>query len=120
MNIESPILKRLDDPDEVREFEKGRVEVVHLGDATIARLLLEPGWRWSEHVRPKVGTDSCQVFHTGYVVKGRLATRMDDGTEFEMGPGEAAVIPPEHDGWVVGDEPVEYIEFTGAAEYAKA
>lgn len=114
------VYKQFDDPDEIRVFEKGRSEVLNLGDQSIARITFEPGWRWSEHVKPMVGTDSCQVSHTGFIVQGRLATRMDDGTEFELGPGSAATVPPGHDGWVVGDEPVVYVEFTGADEYAKA
>lgn len=113
------VYKQFDDPDEIREFERGRAEVLDLGDQSIARITFEPGWRWFEHVKPIAGTDSCQVAHTGFIVQGRLATRMDDGTEFELGPGSAATVPPGHDGWVVGDEPVVYVEFTGADEYAK-
>jgi quercetin dioxygenase-like cupin family protein len=98
--------KSLDQPDETRTFENGKAEVVTLGDFTASRLVFEPGWRWSENVKPIAGTDSCQVLHTGYQVSGRLHVRMDDGTEEEFGPGDAYVIPPGHDGWVVGDEPV--------------
>lgn len=109
-----PLLKHFDSPDEVREFEKVRVEVVHLVDTTLERRFYQPGWRWSEHSKPRAGTDSCQVHHTGHIVEGQMMIRMDDGTEFEMGPGDAAVVPPGHDGWVVGDETVRYFEIIGA------
>src|SRR5215210_3597726 len=113
--------KSLDQPDETRTFENGKAEVVALGDLTASRLTLEPGWRWSENVKPIAGTDSCQVLHTGYQVSGRLHVRLDDGTEEEIGPGEAYVIPPGHDAWVVGDEPVVSVDMSSATveRYAK-
>jgi quercetin dioxygenase-like cupin family protein len=104
--------KNLDTPDETRTFENGKAQVVTLGDFSASRLTFEPGWRWSEHVKPLAGTDSCQVLHTGYQVSGRLRIRMDDGTEKEYGPGDAYVIPPGHDGWVVGDEPVVTVDMS--------
>jgi quercetin dioxygenase-like cupin family protein len=104
--------KNLDTPDETRTFENGKAQVVTLGDFTASRLTFEPGWRWSEHVKPIAGTDSCQVLHTGYQVSGRLRIRMDDGTEKEYGPGDAYVILPGHDGWVVGDEPVVSVDMS--------
>jgi quercetin dioxygenase-like cupin family protein len=87
--------KSLDSPDETRTFENGKVEVTTLGDFNASRFVLEPGWRWSVKVKPIVGTDSCQVLHTGYQVAGRLHVRLEDGTEEEVGPGEAYVIPPD-------------------------
>jgi len=113
--------KSLDSPDETRTFENGKAEVVTLGDFTASRLVLKPGWRWSENVKPIAGTDSCQVPHTGYHVSGRMRVRMDDGTEEEVGPGEAYVIPPGHDAWVVGDEPVVTVDMSRvtAEHYAK-
>jgi quercetin dioxygenase-like cupin family protein len=113
--------KSLDSPDETRTFENGRVEVTTLGDFNASRFVLEPGWRWSENVKPIVGTDSCQVLHTGYQVAGRLHVRLEDGTEEEVGPGEAYVIPPGHDAWVVGDEPVVSVDMSSvtAELYAK-
>jgi quercetin dioxygenase-like cupin family protein len=96
--------KSLDSPDETRPFEKGKAELVTLGGVTVGRGVLEPGWRWSEHVKPIAGTDSCQVTHTGYVISGRLKVVMDDGSEGEAGPGDAYVIPAGHDAWVVGDQ----------------
>ena len=91
-------------PDETRTFDQGQSQVVSLGDFTVTRNTLEPGWRWSEHVKPIAQTDSCQVPHTGYVVSGRLKVAMDDGSEEEFGPGDAYVIPPGHDGWIEGEE----------------
>jgi hypothetical protein len=113
--------KSLDSPDETRTFENGKTEVVTLGDFTASRLVLAPGWRWSENVKPIAGTDSCQVLHTGYQVSGRLYVRLDDGTEKEFGPGDAYVIPPGHDAWVVGDEPVVSVDMSSVTEqrYAK-
>ena len=113
--------KNLDSPDETRTFENGKAQVVTLGDFSASRLVLEPGWRWSENVKPIAGTDSCQVLHTGYQVSGRLRVKMDDGTEKEYGPGDAYVIPPGHDGWVVGDEPVVTVDMSTvtAEHYAK-
>ena len=115
------ISKSLNQPDETRPIPngKGKVEVVNLGGATVMRATFEPGWKWSEHVKPIAQTESCQVAHTGYIVSGRLHVRMDDGTEVEMGPGEASITPAGHDAWVVGDEPVVFLDFAGAATYAK-
>jgi hypothetical protein len=98
------------------------VEVTTLGEFNASRFVLKPGWRWSESVKPIVGTDSCQVLHTGYNVSGRLHVRMEDGTEEEgFGPGDAYVIPPGHDAWVVGDEPVVSVDMSSVTveRYAK-
>jgi hypothetical protein len=116
---EKLLLKHFSSPDEVRTHPKLRVEVVRLGDTTIMRATFEPGWRWSTDLKPAVGTDSCQVPHLGYLVSGRLATRMDSGEEFVGQPGDAVLIPPGHDGWVVGDEPAVFLDFTGGAQYAR-
>ena len=113
------IKKNFNAPDETRSMAKGKVEVVNLGEVTVTRTTLEPGWSWSESVKPIVGTDSCQVPHLLYVVSGRLVGRMDDGTTEEFGPGDVAVIPPGHDAWVVGDEPCVALDFQGGATYAK-
>src|ERR687894_1987239 len=111
--------KSLDSPDETRTFENGKAEVVTLGDFTASRLVFEPGWRWSENVKPIAGTDSCQVAHVGYVVSGRMVVKMDDGTEHEFGPGDAGTIPPGHDAWIEGDEACVWLDFAGAEQYAK-
>jgi len=105
-------------PDDVRKFTNGKVEVANLGDTTIGRITLEPGWKWSSDVKHIVNTDSCQLPHTQYVISGRLRIRMDDGTEEECGPGEALYVPPGHDAWVVGNEPFVAVDFTGMKEYA--
>ena len=111
--------KSLDRPDETRPVTDGSVAVVELDGATVMRTTFEPGWRWSESVKPVVGTDSCQVHHVGYVISGRMHVRMDDGEELEVGPGEVIQIPPGHDAWIVGDEPYVGLDFKGGAEYAK-
>jgi quercetin dioxygenase-like cupin family protein len=112
--------KSLNSPaEETRSFPKGKLELVTIGGATFGRATFEPGWKWSEHVRPIAGTKSCQASHTDYHVSGRLHVRMDDGTEVEFGPGDVGVIPPGHDAWVVGEEPAVVIDITGLTNYAK-
>ena len=111
-----------DNPDETRTFPNGRWDIVHIGESTVARATFEPGWRWSDHVKPIVKTDSCQQRHVGYLISGQLGIRMEDGTEMICQPGHAYVIEPGHDGWVEGDSPVVTLEFaTRSAEtYATA
>jgi hypothetical protein len=109
----------LDTPDETRSPDKTMVSVVHLGPATVARLQVEPGWRWSECIKPVVGTDTCQAEHMGYVLSGRIGMSHTDGTEAEAGAGEAYHIAPGHDAWVIGDEPFVAVEFKSAGTYAK-
>ena len=113
--------KNLDAAEEVRSFEggKGKVELVDLASGGVGRATFEPGWRWSEHVKPIAKTDSCQAAHLGYYISGRMKVVMDDGQEEEFGPGDYAVIPPGHDAWVVGDEPCVVIDWQGFADYAK-
>ncbi len=109
-----------DKADETRPFvDRGRVEIVRLAGGTVGRGTFEPGWRWSEHVNPIAGTETCQAAHMGYCVSGRMVVRMDDGTEKEIGAGDVLVIPPGHDAWVVGDEPVVVLDISGRVEYAK-
>ncbi len=105
--------------DEVRTFEKGRVELVKIGEGVVGRLILEPGWRWSTHVKPLAKTDWCEAPHFQYHVSGRLHVRMRDGTEFEVGPGAVSNLPSGHDAWVVGNEPVVLIDWFGATNYAR-
>jgi mannose-6-phosphate isomerase-like protein (cupin superfamily) len=109
-------------PDETRTPEKTQVDVVKLGGTTAARLTLQPGWKWSECIKPVAGTESCQLHHVGVVQSGRIAIKHDDGTELEIGPGEAYVIEPGHDAWIVGDEQFVGFEFESRAaeEYARA
>lgn len=112
-------MKSFDQPDETRPFPHGRSEVVKVGGLSMARITLEPGWRWSNDVKPIAGTESCMVEHTQYIESGRLGLRLDSGETYEAGAGAVAYIPPGHDGWVVGDEPAVLIEITGAEPYAK-
>src|ERR671936_794439 len=104
-----------DSPDETRTPEKTRVDVVRLRGTTAGRFAFEPGWRWSECVKPVVGTDSCQVRHVGVVQSGRLHVTHEDGSEREVGPGDAYVIEPGHDAWVVGDDTFVGYEFESHA-----
>ena len=106
-------------PDETRTFPNGKLDLIRLEGLTVGRIEVQPGWRWSEHVKPIAGTESCQASHAGYQISGRLHVVMDDGTEQEFGPGDVYVIPPGHDAWVVGDEPVVSLDVTGMGEYAK-
>ena len=113
-------VKSFDSPDEVREFEgNGRAHVINLGGRTIGRGTFEPGWRWSENVKPIAGTESCEVSHLGYCVSGRMKVVMDDGSDAELGPGEVVAIPPGHDAEVVGDEPCVFVDFGEFGDYAK-
>lgn len=106
-------VKNFRNPDETRAFEKGRADIVTLGEVTIARMRAQPGWRWSDHIRPLVGTTSCQVRHVGFLVRGRTRVVMDDGTSRELGADDVYEIPPGHDAWVVGDEEVVSVDFAG-------
>ncbi len=117
-HVEPIVIKRFDNADETRKFEKGIFEVVKLGGMALGRASYEPGWKWSKHVAPIAGTESCQVEHVGMVVAGRVMVAMDDGSEFELAPGDLFYIPPGHDSWVVGDEPYVSIHLLGAADYA--
>ena len=111
--------KALDQPDETRPIDKGTVEIVKLDAGTVMRTTFEPGWRWSECVKPVVGGDSCQVDHFGYCISGQMHVQMNDGEEMDIGAGDALRIPPGHDAWVVGEEPYVGVDFQGGAEYAK-
>ncbi|HEY6129157.1 MAG TPA: cupin domain-containing protein [Candidatus Acidoferrum sp.] len=113
------VLKRFEEPDEVRVFEKGRFELVKVGGMTIGRARYEPGWRWSVHVGATTGAKSCQVEHVGMVVSGCATAAMDDGRVIEMRAGDVFYIGPGHDSWVVGDEPYVSLHFMGAEKYAE-
>lgn len=111
----------METPQETRVFENGmgRLDLVNIDAGPVGRAIFEPGWRWSEHIKPIAGTDSCQAAHLGYYVSGRMRVVMDDGQEMEFGPGDFAVIPPGHDAWTVGEEPCVVIDWQGFADYAK-
>ena len=106
-------------PDEVRSPDKTRVEIIRLEGFTIGRFNFEPGWRWSECVKPVVKTESCQASHVGYAVSGRITVRMQDGTQKTIAAGESYTIPPGHDAWVEGNERFVGIEVMSAEQYAK-
>jgi uncharacterized RmlC-like cupin family protein len=114
------ILKTFESPDELREMEKGRFEIVHLGGMTIGRATYQPGWKWSSHVGPLVGATRCHVEHVGLVLSGTATAAFDDGRVIELTAGNLFYIPPvPHDSWVVGDHPYMSLHFLGAHEYAK-
>jgi quercetin dioxygenase-like cupin family protein len=107
-------------PEERRDFPHGHAEILDIGGTKIGRMTFEPGWRWSKDVRPTAHTKSCEAPHLQYHVSGRLAIRMDDGTEFVAGPGDITSLPKGHDAWVVGNEPVVVVDWFGASNYARA
>jgi class 3 adenylate cyclase len=112
--------KRFDRPDEVRSVGKARIELVELGELAVGRTVFEPGWRWSEHVKPIVGGESCQEHHIGYVVSGHLHIEMTNGASLEVIGGDAFEVPPGHDAWVVGDEQWVSIDWAGRRLFAKS
>lgn len=103
----------LDRPDEVRHFDRGRLDVVNIGEETVGRQVWEPGWRWSKHVGPLVGTPSCELHHIGMVISGQMRAEMADGTVLDVGPNDVYDIPPGHDAWVVGDVPAVSVQWSG-------
>lgn len=115
------VRKSLNSPEETRPFEggKGQLELVNLDAGAVGRATFQPGWRWSEHIKPIAGTDSCQAAHMGYFISGRMNVVMDNGEQMEFGPGDFSIIPPGHDAWIVGNEPCVVIDWQGFTEYAK-
>lgn len=111
-------LKNFGEPEEVREFPKGRLELIKLGEATIGRAIFEPGWRWMTSVQPIAKTASCEAPHLQYHVAGVLMVKMDDGTMLECRPGDVSLLPSGHDAWVVGDEAAVVVDFQGMVDYA--
>lgn len=118
--MEKAEMKSFGNPDEVREFPKGRLELIKIGNATVGRAILEPGWRWLTSVQPLAKTKSCEAPHFQYHVSGVLKIVMDDGTEFECRAGDVSLLPSGHDAWVVGDEPAIIVDFQGMIDYAKS
>jgi EutQ-like cupin domain len=100
-------------PDEIVTFEKGKVDIAKVGDTSIGRGYFEPGWSWEKSIKPIAKTDSCQLPHTHYVISGKLKVALDDGTEEEFGSGDVAYVPPGHNSWVIGNEPLVIIDFGG-------
>jgi len=107
-------------PDEIREFPKGRLELIKIGGATVGRAVFEPGWKWSTSVQPLAKTKSCEAPHFQYHVCGVLRILMDDGTEFDCRAGDVSLLPSGHDAWVIGNEPAVVVDFQGMIDYAKA
>lgn len=118
--MEKAVMKSFEKPDEVREFPRGRVELVKIGGVTVGRAVFEPGWRWKTSVQPLAGTKSCEAPHFQYHVSGVLRIQMDDGTEFECRKGDVSLLPSGHDAWVVGNEPAVMVDFQGMIDYAKS
>ena len=112
------LIKRFENPDEVRRFEKGYFEIVKIGGAVLGRASYEPGWKWSEHVGRKSGSASCEVEHLGIVISGSAACQMNDGRYYEMKAGDVFYIGPGHDSWVIGDHPYVSLHLLGAEHYA--
>ena len=104
--------KSFDSPEETRNVDKGKVEVLNLAGSQVMRATFQPGWKWSECVKPVAGTDSCQVAHMVYTLAGRMIVRMDDGSEIEIKQGDVTAIPSGHDAWIVGDEPLRRHRFS--------
>jgi quercetin dioxygenase-like cupin family protein len=112
-------IQRFSAPDETRPFlDKGRMEILRIGDNVVGRGIFEAGWRWSKHVKPMAQTESCEAAHSGYVLAGRMRVVMDDGQEAEIAPGDFVTIPPGHDAWTVGTEPCIFLDLSGSADYA--
>jgi len=112
--------KNFSQADDVREFPRGKLELITIGGATVGRAVFLPGWRWSTSIKPIANTASCEAPHFQYHVSGVLRILMDDGTEFDCRPGDVSLLPSGHDAWVVGDEPAVVIDFQGMIDYAKS
>lgn len=117
---DKPEVKNFNAADEVREFPLGLLELVNMGGAIVGKAVLQPGWKWSESIKPVAQTKSCEAPHFQYHVSGTLRIKMDDGQEFDCVAGDVSVLPPGHDAWVVGNEPAVLVDFQGMADYAKS
>ena len=112
-------VRTFDSPDEVRTFDKGRLELINIDDRTVGRATLQPGWRWSQSLKTLANTESCQAPHFQYHVSGTLHIKTDDGIERDVKAGEVSRLGAGHDAWVVGNEPVVLVDFQGMVDYAK-
>jgi len=119
MQVSKLDVKSHDTPDELRSPNKTKVEVVRLKEFTLGRLPMEPGWKWSDCIKPVVKTDSCQVSHVGHCISGRIHIQMNDGSETTITPGTSYTIPPGHDAWVEGSEPFVCVEVLSAEQFAR-
>lgn len=118
-NVAGAEQKTFDAPDETREFSHGCADILRIGGSEIGRLTLQPGWRWSDHVKPLAGTELCEAPHFQYHVSGHLRIEMADGTTLDARPGDVTALPQGHDAWVVGDQPVIVVDWWGATDYGK-
>lgn len=118
--LEQMSIRSFGKPDEVREFEKGRLELVEVNGRMVGRAVFQPGWKWSAHLKPIAKTRSCEAPHFGYQISGLMKILADDGTEYMVKAGDVVNIPPGHDAWVVGEEPVVFVDFQGFVDYARA
>ncbi len=116
LSVES---KSFDKPDEVRTFDKGKVEIINIDGRAIGRATFQPGWKWSESVKPLVKTKSCEAPHFQYHVSGTLRIKSDDGTQRDCKAGDVSMLGSGHDAWVIGSEPVVIVDFQGMVDYAK-
>ncbi len=116
--MENMQVKSLNAPEEVRTFDKGKLELVKVNGATIGRAVFQPGWKWSESVKPMAKTKSCEAPHFQYHVSGTIMVQMDDGTQIECKAGDVSLLPIGHDGWVVGNEPAVVVDIQGMVDYA--
>jgi quercetin dioxygenase-like cupin family protein len=112
--------KSHDAPDERRTPPKTQVDIVRLEGFTVGRFTFQPGWRWSECVKPVAGTDTCQLSHVGYAVTGQIVIRLPDGRDETIRAGESYTIPPGHDAWVDGDAPFVGLEVMSAEQFARS
>lgn len=112
--------KSFNKPDDVRTFDHGKVELITVGGRTVGRATLNPGWRWSQAIKPIVNTESCFAPHFQYHLAGTLRILMDDGTQFDCKAGDVSLLPEGHDAWVIGDEPVVLVDFQGMIDFAKS
>jgi hypothetical protein len=112
--------KSFDAPDEVREFPLGRAEILQIGEGEVGRYTVQPGWRWSNQMKPIAGTELCEAPHFQYHLSGTVRIREADGTEYDIGPGEVSMLTPGHDAWVVGDEPAVVVDWGGAHNWGKS
>ncbi len=110
--------KKFSSADDVREFKNGKMSLVTVGNFSLGKIELKPGWRWSKDLKPIVKTETCELAHKEYVISGRLHVLMNDGSEFEVGPGDVAYLPAGHDGWIVGNETYVALEFNSPTRYA--
>ena len=119
LSLEKSEVKSFEKADEVRNFPKGKLELVNIGGKSIGRAIFEPGWKWSTSVKPIAKTESCMAPHFQYHVSGVLKVKMDSGEEYELKAGDVSSLTSGHDAWVVGDEPVVVVDFQGMMDYAK-